>query len=444
MSDNHKVMKDLTGQKINERLREIRNAIAAENKAQTGVIYGFHIDAAESDPEDKVTYIAQAVGMTPAKMNYTTGVFDYGSWEDAFFMPKPCMLKNDGTVDYYLNPYDYTKKLDGTASDVANTAYAGNAMMEWGQNGRKIWYKIVPDSNAPQSANVYVADYQADDDYVAYSFINAYGDYVDHFYTPIYNGTIVNNVVRSLSGIAGTSLCKNTDAATERTMARANNASLPIWDTEVFADITLINILLVLMAKSTDSQTAYGQGLINSGSEEANNGFTTGVHNTRGLFYGTNSGTATTYTNAVKVFGMENWWGLIWRRFGGLVNDNGTFKYKMTRGRQDGSSVDDYVVSTASSDYNGYLTGCSVPGEGWQREYTFNKDTMLLSNTTSGSASTYYCDYTWVNNSQVDYALRGGASLDGSVCGAFSLFLSDPSWASGWSIGLALSCKPLS
>lgn len=46
-------------------------------------------------------------------------------------MPRPCMLKSDGTVDYYLDPDDYTKKEDGeTPSDIANVNYNGNAMME--------------------------------------------------------------------------------------------------------------------------------------------------------------------------------------------------------------------------------------------------------------------------------------------------------------------------
>lgn len=49
------------------------------------------------------------------------------------------MLKSNGKVDYYLNPNDYTKKLDGTTSDIANPNYDGNAMMEW----PKIWFKYV-------------------------------------------------------------------------------------------------------------------------------------------------------------------------------------------------------------------------------------------------------------------------------------------------------------
>ena len=51
-------------------------------------IYGFHINATESDPDVKVTYLADAVDATPAHMDYDNDEFDYGTWGDAFFMPR--------------------------------------------------------------------------------------------------------------------------------------------------------------------------------------------------------------------------------------------------------------------------------------------------------------------------------------------------------------------
>lgn len=94
------------------------------------IIYAFHADGALTDPATIVTYLENAEGMTSAYMNYASGTFDYGDWKDAFFMPKPCMLKQAGIVDYYLNPDEYALKADGGASDITNTAYGGNAMME--------------------------------------------------------------------------------------------------------------------------------------------------------------------------------------------------------------------------------------------------------------------------------------------------------------------------
>ena len=37
------------------------------------------------------------------------------------------MVRADGTPDYRLDENDYTKKEDGTASDVSNTSYNGGA-----------------------------------------------------------------------------------------------------------------------------------------------------------------------------------------------------------------------------------------------------------------------------------------------------------------------------
>ena len=96
-------------------------------------LYGFKLDQNESDPASMITYLSDCDNKyyKSAKMNYVTDKFDYGDWADAWFIKnlKPCMLKYDGTVDYELNPNDYTKKLDGTDSDVANDAYGGNAMV---------------------------------------------------------------------------------------------------------------------------------------------------------------------------------------------------------------------------------------------------------------------------------------------------------------------------
>ena len=449
--DEHKVMKDRTGQEIVYALGRIRDVIAA-GQSEVNHVYGFHIDSSESDPAAAVTYLADAIGMEPAYMDFTNGVFHWGGWREAFFMPRPCMLKYNGQVDYYLDENDYSQKAyGGGASDVANTSYGGNAMMEWGRDGKKIWYKIVPDAGDATSCSVFIADYQADSNFVCWPFINAMGGMVDHFYTPIYNGTLINNgtndVLRSISGLSWSTYgCKSKTAAAERTAARHNNDEADIWDTEVYADIILINLLLVLISKTLDGQTAFGKGLIDSGSEAVNNGFTTGVHNAKGMFWGTSSGAAGTYTNAVKVFGMENWWGFQWRRFGGLVNVSGTMKYKLTRGTQDGSSASDYVVSTTGSDYNGYLVGDSLPSASgtYIKKQKWKEDGAATPTVADGTATTFYCDGLWTNNGQTDYAFRGGASVFGALCGPWCLYLNLAASHASWSLGSAPSCKPLS
>ena len=406
-------------------------------KAADGLIYGFQINGSESDPAAAVTYLEDAVGMTPAHMDFSTGKFDYGSWENAFFMPRPCMLKSDGTVDYYLNPDNYALKEDGTASDIANTAYAGNAMMEWGRNGHKIWLKILPTGDG-SSAKVYISNHRADSKFFDYPFHNCKGESAEHFYTPIYNGSVINSTMRSLSG---QTVSKTLAGTAEITAAKANNPSTDeLWNIECFADRLLINMLLILMGKSLNTQAVFGQGLNSGGSEAINDGFTTGVHITKGLFYGTNDGTASTYTNAVKIFGMENYYGFQWRRTNGLILNNSATKYKLTYGTEDGSSATGY--NTDGTDYKDAGVTPSGTSGGYISKAKFTDDGMF-SDTMSGSASTYYCDGTWFNNAAVTFARFGGGSDAGAKVGAFSLDLSLAVSRAYWNAGAALSCKPL-
>lgn len=412
---------------------DVNGRLERLEKGVLSVIYGFHIDSSESDPSACVTYLSDAVGMTPAHMDFANDRFDWGSWKNAFFIPRPCMLKYDGTVDYYLDPDDYSKRADGTPSDVSDFAYGGNAMMEWGRDGKKIWYKIVPDSD-PTSASVYIADSQADPEFRAWSFINNQGVMVDHFYTPIYNGTIDGDGrLRSISGKAYTDLCQSKTSAQEITAAELNNPGTDkLWYTEVYADITIINLLLILIGKSLNSQAVYGTGRCGKASE-ASSMLGTGTMDDKGLFWGSESN-----NYGVKVFGMENWWGNQWRRYAGHMMNDYAQKYKMTRGRQDGSTADDYNTTA-----NGYLTGATVPStNGYVTKMQFDGNGFQTAEV-GGTSETYWCDY-WYHNSGTRYALRGAACHDsvGNVGFAYVGLNNAPS-RTFWHIGSSLSCKPL-
>lgn len=424
------IMLNNTGEKIASELNGIRTLLGRS----THVLYGFHINGSESDPSAKVTYLEDAVGMVPASMNYAKGKFDYGSWANAFFMPRPCMVKQTGGVAYYLDPNDYTKKENGTASDINNTNFAGNAMMEWGRDQKKIWYKIVPDTNDPTSASVYISDERLDSEYHAWSFINNQGVLVDHFYTPIYNGSVVDGVMRSMSGLAITQSLSG-GATGEINAAKGNNKNSNVcWFIEVAADRILINFLLILIGKSVDTQSVFGRGL-DSGSRDALTAYRTGALNASGMFFGYNDG-----SHGVKVFGMENWWGAQWRRLAGSIIRSGDHRIKLTYGTQDGSEAEGY-----NTDGTGYIsmgiTPAGTPG-GYISEMNFNEFGMF-GKTVSGSATTHYCDGQWFNNDATCFELVGGPSYTGLHCGALASDLSNHPGFVSWRYGAAVSYKPL-
>ena len=396
-------------------------------------LYGFKLDQNESDPNSMITYLSDCDNKyyKSAKMNYTTDTFDYGDWADAWFIKnlKPCMLKYDGTVDYELDKNDYTKKLDGTASDVANASYGGNAMV----GIPKVYWKIV--NNGDNTANIYFSDKQVDSDFHCWSHIDNNGNEIDYCYMPIYNGSNVNSVLRSISGKAPMA---SQTATTEITYAKSNNTGSDIiWYTELFNDRMLINLLLLLIGKSTDTQTIFGTGNNNSYVSTSNTGIkNTGTMNTKGLFWGNQDN-----VSGVKVFGIEHWYGNIWRRIGGWINDKGTQKIKMTYGKSDGSTTDGYNETGS-----GYISIGGATPSGTSGGYIGKlliTDNGLIPTIASGSATTYYCDGLWFNNSQVDYACVGGRSDHASLVGAFCSYLNGKTPDTSVTIGTALSCKPL-
>ncbi len=422
---------ETTEQETREKVDQIKEIVYRDEK-----VYGFHIDSSESDPYECVTYLADAVNMTPAKMDFTNDVFNWGSWGNAFFLPKPCMLRYDGTVDYYLNPNDYSKKEDGTSSDVADFSYNGNAMMEWGQNGKRIWYKIIPDTD-PSSASVYIASYQVDSDYRCWSFINNQGKLAEHFYTPIYNGSIdTAGRLRSISGKTYSDLCQSKTVAQEVAAAELNNPSTDkLWYTEVFSDITIINFLLILIGKSLNTQATFGNG-VQGQANEASSMISTGTMNSKGLFWGDDDN-----THGVKTFGMENWWGNQNRRYAGHIKLDSTHKYKMTRGTQDGSTATDYNETS-----NGYLTAFGMPSSssGEIRLMSFGHYGMYARSRVDGTVQTYYCDRGYFGDTQRGYALFGGSCgvVEGRN-GAFGIVFSRDSDYAAYQHGASISCKPI-
>lgn len=104
----------------------IRNLIPTD-----APIYGMVIhEASDLNPATRVEYLGANKDFKPMSMNMATHAMDYGSWADWSWLKAnvPVMCGWDGEIKYYLNPDDYTKKADGTASDVSNANFAGNAM----------------------------------------------------------------------------------------------------------------------------------------------------------------------------------------------------------------------------------------------------------------------------------------------------------------------------
>ena len=384
-------------------------------------LFGYDIALNTADPEDRVTYPSDVdnYGFTPVKMNFGSS-FNYGGWNFApgeKFMPRPCMLNSNGTVAYYLNPDDYTKKSGGEASDVTNTSFDGNAMIEWPKIFTKRW-------EADGIYHFRCSDAPEDDSWECWSNYDRNNNQIEHFYTSIYYGSLVDGRLRSISGKQNS---VNTNANSEINYAKNNGND---WFTEVVADWFLVQDLLVMMGKSTDCQKVYGYGR-----SHARSSLSTGTMNTKGLFWGSSD-----ETSGVKVFGMENLWGNAWRRVAGLLFNNGTYKVKLTRGTRDGTESNDY--NTTGEGYKDIYVGAIDGNSGGyisaMKTESFGRFPTVL----HGSSTTYETDAFRYNTDRVCYACVGGSHQADFLCGPF--FASFANIASSSDIGSSISCKPSS
>jgi hypothetical protein len=252
---------------------------------------------------------------------------------------------------------------------------------------------------------------------------------------PIYNGYNDGTKLRSLSD--KTPIYEKT-AEQEINLAKTNNQDDNIiWYTEVYSDRMLINLLLLLIGKSTDTQTVFGNGYYTGGSSVSNPRIATGKMDLKGLFWGSNDSSMV----GVKVFGMEHWWGNAWRRIAGWINNKGIQKVKLVYGQFDDSTVDGYNIdgtgyialnnSTPSGTSGGYIGKMSFDSLG------------LIPKKANGSATTYFTDGLYYSTTQISYALVGGNSNASYRVGALYAGLRHLATTTDWAVNASISCKPL-
>ena len=399
--------------------------------------FGFVLNDADSNPDTRLSYDLDtaSAGLSKAYMNYTTGKFDYGSHKNAWWLPKPCVLGCGGTASstddhvlYYLNPDNYAEKLDGSASNITNTALAGNVMVEIPQ----IWTKYEIDPANSRIYHIKFANKKLDDDYQAFAFYNKDGDLCPYIYRGAYDASYISNRSRCISGQA----TGNTQTAqNEVTFAKANGQ---YWYTDDLSTRLLINNLLMYMSLSSNSQAAFGNGHY-TGGQNVSSLLKAGTGDAKGYCWGSNGS-----GKVVKTLGIENWWGNVWLRTAGYTNSYGVQKIKLCPYTNDGSTAtaynfngDGYIV--LPSQYNigtnseAYITSMAlIPPYGLFPVGTYS----------GGSSTTGYCDGIWSNTTQENYSYFGGSCVIGFIAGLSACSLPSATSTAAWPNGSSLTCKP--
>lgn len=422
------------------------------------VHYGFKIDKSNNNSENAVIYTHDAVTMTPAHMDFTNDRFDYGSWGNAFFVRDcyPVALNLDGTIAYRLDPDDYTKKMDGTPSDIFyelltaepsdwstqwkqyytksgdeyvlnsqseaptfttdayykltyNSSFTGNFMIAF----PKVWFYRHEDS---QYNYIEISNHRLSDNWKCYAHINANGQEVDFIYLPMFKGVIKDSKLRSIPGqipLGGTS------ATTEVNAASALGSRWQIWD---HSSVECLNDLLTLMSKSIDSQGRFGQGRstgYNPTDTVTYGKLQTGTLIKKGKFHGYSA-----TTKEVKVFGLEGFWANRWDRLQGMMFVDNVWKIKMTP-PYNFTGTDFVTLSNAEvPSENGYLSKVQTSEYG-----------SIPASVANGSSTKYFKDYFYKTTTGTRVALRGGYCSNGGSAGFRCVNVYSVASYSVWNIG---------
>ena len=379
--------------------------------------YGFRKKKSENDPYTRIEYLYDAVGMAPAHMNFDKGEFDYGDWGIAWFVRKnrPIMQKADLTEDYELDHNDHTKKLDGTPSDVSNTDYDGNAMSAI----PLCWFYRYEDNTYEYEI---VCEHQWDERYKAYAHTDADGNIMDYFTWWMFGGS--RDSTKRIRSLKDQNLAMSLKVTTMIDGATANG---PGWYIHSCSRRSCIISLLILMAKSTDTQTAYGNGDNRGAGGSSGRLLTTGTLSDKGQFFGYSSN-----NQQVKVFYIEGFWGDQSLRTAGIINNNGRIYYKMTP-EGDGYRVDDVEGYTDSESKlpasNGFISATKCGEFG------------CIPIASNGSKTTFECDMVMVQNpTTLPYLLAGSSSYYGNgSAGAFAFRVDQSASFVYWNLGCGLS-----
>ena len=367
----------------------------------TSKTYTVEIDLSNSNPLSSVTYLDDAIGMTKGSSNWDNEII--------FKDIKPCVFK-DGSVVYYLDKADCTKKVDGSTANLDGTD--GDVMVEFPKFAYKIWksnrkmYVSITNDSSVASQN----------DYKYYAFSKESEGDREHFYWGAFKGSL--NSSGNLQSIVGQAPAASKTIGAFKQLAQNRGPGYTITS---YFQLIALQCLYLIKYGNLNGQSALGQGISGrSGtSTDANygplvTGGTTTFDAGKKMYYGStsNSGSSSDYNTAklghVKFAGIEDFWGNIWEWIDGLTTDN-NFNIITNWDYDSNNYNNDFTTSSGlTTNSGGYVTDVAGTTESGFMNIKYG-----------GSASTYFCDYGALYSGRV--LLFGGRWSNGSDCGPFYL-----------------------
>ena len=385
-------------------------------------VYGFIKHSATLAPSQRIEYIGKNADYTPISVTMGGG-FSLGSWGNFSVLAnnKPWMVKSDGTPDYELLETDYTKKaVDGTtASDVDNGSYDGGAF-SWLQKIYKKEYMVGDDRYVLFSET-------KREGFEAVGFTDSSNNELEGVWLPMFYNT--DGTTKATCIATGHPEHDNATAA-QKTAIDAFGSRAKFLGGAI---INTIVDLLIMWAKTTDLQSAYGRGNCNgSVNESPYYGVKENAVVNGGQFYGTSDGTSLNKILHSIVLGSYQQW----------MRDPYTI---CVSGKLKVSTNYAYAL-----DASGYLdTGVNydeVADTGWKYPHKYKPvpgfGAVPSLPPYKGSTALGGCDGFVVNRDITTVAIRFGRCDSGLNAGVRALYLADAATDAYWYIGSAILLLP--
>lgn len=432
-------------------------------------VYGMIIDNNEPDPSKKITYIGKNADFHPITVTPTTwtgsytitetyGSYDMKEWGDTVLSRiTPCMLNRDGTVQFYMDKDDRTKKEDGSASGVMETGtlnvFEGSVMVEI----PKIYWTLM--DNGDGTGTFCMSEDKVHEDLECWSHIDANDDEIDKCYLSAFKCTYSDNRYRSLYGYSTKSagIFQSSAVSIELQRCRNNNVGDDnIWFPELQCDRALLDLILMMLAKTTDIQNVYGFGYMYTTSAGVKNkvyknagyGFSDGHLFSFRHHESTTAAGQRTDEGHVRVFGIDDYWGNGSERIWGLATKGDRIvRVKMTYGQRDGSTISGFENTVSGGAGFVELPDVVLPNKyGLITEFYFTRYGLFPKTVlSSGSHTEHYCDYynyasATANNGSLDFKTPGDLVASGD-----DVYRRGPLWRNVCQdapVSCRLSCKP--
>ena len=369
---------------------------------------------------------------------------------------RPCLLKDDGKVNYYLNTTDWSKKLDGTSSNLDGSD--GQVMMEWpdfyfrvvdiSSSIHQIRISQYPLSGYTKVAKHYVSAYQAALNRATSKLASVKNS------TATYRGGDNNSAYDAAYNTRLGMPASNFTRTNGKTYARNRGTG---WNLYGYNDHKWLFWFYAIEYATLNSQKAVNGTLTSNGYKQGGlgNGVTT-VDSTQwsnnfsynpfvpcGASDGLASGsgevafTITSWSPAsVTVYvpryrGHENPFGHIYQ----MVDGVNVEAQSVASGNEHKLWVADNPADWNDSNYTNYQNRGSLPRtDGYVKKALIGSGAEFMPKEVGGASNTYYCDYAYQNIPPSGVVLRmllvSGTANSGSPAGfGYSYSYYAPSYA---------------